>query len=103
MHLLAGLLTIARINDVVAVRMMARLMLLAGEKSVTGNFTLDARTTWLGWDDAAVMGFAVLMMFRDVVRQIFQTNQTVNHVLPRDCYRRGPDYCFRNGLLRSRH
>ncbi|MDD5324510.1 MAG: hypothetical protein PHR71_04230 [Polaromonas sp.] len=101
--LLPGLLTSAVINGVMAAPIMARLMLLAGEKSVTGNFTLDARTTQLGWDDAAVVGFVVLMMFRDVVCQIFQANQTVNHVLPRDCYGRGPDYRFRNGLLQSRH
>lgn len=72
--LLAGLLTTAVINGVVAVAIMAGLMLLTGEKSVMANFTSGLKTTWLGWDDAAVIGFAVLMMLRDVVRQIFQTN-----------------------------
>ncbi len=72
--LLAGLLTTAVINGVVAVPVIAGLMLLAGGKSVTGNFTSSLKTTWLGWDYAAVIGFAVLMMLRDVVRQIFQTN-----------------------------
>lgn len=79
--LLAGLLATAVINGVVTAPIMAGLMLLAGEKSAMGNFTSDFWTTRLGRDDAAVMGFAVLVMFRDEVRQISKTNWTVNRVL----------------------
>ena len=61
----------AVINGVVAVPIMAGMMLLAGKKSVMGDFTSGLKTTWFGWGGVAVMGFAILMMFWDVVRQIF--------------------------------
>lgn len=44
--LLAGLLTTAVINGVMAAPIMAGLMLLAGEKSVMANFTSGLKTTW---------------------------------------------------------
>ncbi|MEO7160637.1 MAG: divalent metal cation transporter [Polaromonas sp.] len=59
----------AVINGVVAVPIMAGLMLLASKKSVMGSFTSGFKTTWFGWGGAAVMGFAVLMMFWDLGRQ----------------------------------
>lgn len=39
----------AVINGVVAVPIMVGLMLLAGKKSVMGNFTSGLKTTWFGW------------------------------------------------------
>lgn len=57
----------AVINGVVAVPIMVGLMLLAGKKSVMGSFTSGPKTTWFGWGGVAVMGFAVLMMFWDLV------------------------------------
>ena len=60
----------AVINGVVAVPIMVGLMLLAGKQSVMGNFTSGFKTRWFGWGGVAVMGFAVLMMFWDVVRQM---------------------------------
>ena len=60
----------AVINGVVAVPIMAGLMLLASKKSVMGHFTSGLKTTWFGWSGAAVMGFAVLMMFWDLVRPL---------------------------------
>jgi Mn2+/Fe2+ NRAMP family transporter len=62
----------AVINGVVAVPIMVGLMLLAGKKSVMGNFTSGFKTRWFGWGGVAVMGFAVLMMFWDVVRQLWR-------------------------------
>ncbi len=59
----------AVINGVVAVPIMAGLMLLAGKKSVMGHFTSGFKTTWFGWGGVVVMGFAVLMMFQDLLRQ----------------------------------
>ncbi len=61
----------AVINGVVAVPIMAGMMLLAGKKAVMGNFTSGFKTRWFGWGGVAVMGFAVLMMFQDLVRPIF--------------------------------
>lgn len=61
----------AVINGVVAVPIMVGLMLLAGKKSVMGNFTSGIKTAWFGWGGVAVMGFAVLMMFQDLIRQLF--------------------------------
>jgi len=61
----------AVINGVVAVPIMVGMMLLASKKSVMGNFTSGLKTTWFGWGGAAVMGFAVLMMFWDLLRQLF--------------------------------
>jgi NRAMP (natural resistance-associated macrophage protein)-like metal ion transporter len=61
----------AVINGVVAVPIMVGLMLLAGKKSVMGSFTSGFKTTWFGWGGVAVMGFAVLMMLQDLVRQLF--------------------------------
>ncbi|MBC7607995.1 MAG: divalent metal cation transporter [Polaromonas sp.] len=60
----------AVIIGVVAVPIMAGMMLLASKKEVMGNFTSGLKTRWFGWGGVAVMGFAVLMMFWDVVRQI---------------------------------
>jgi len=57
----------AVINGVVAVPIMVGLMLLASKKSVMGSFTSGLKTTWFGWGGVAVMGFAVLMMFWDLV------------------------------------
>jgi len=62
----------AVINGVVAVPIMVGLMLLAGKKAVMGNFTSGFKTRWFGWGGVAVMGFAVLMMFWDVVRQLWR-------------------------------
>lgn len=59
----------AVINGVVAVPIMVGLMLLAGKKEVMGNFTSGTKTRWFGWGGVGVMGFAVLMMFRDVIGQ----------------------------------
>lgn len=59
----------AVINGVAAAPIMAGLMLLAGKKSVMGNFTSGLKTTWFGWGGVLVMGFAVLMMFHDLLRQ----------------------------------
>ena len=61
----------AVINGVVAVPIMAGMMLLASKKEVMGKFTSGLKTTWFGWGGVAVMGFAVLMMLWDVMRQIF--------------------------------
>ncbi|MEO6320055.1 MAG: divalent metal cation transporter [Polaromonas sp.] len=58
----------AVINGVVAVPIMVGLMLLASKKSVMGNFTSGFKTTWFGWGGVVVMGFAVLMMFWDLLR-----------------------------------
>ena len=44
-------------------------MLLASKKSVMGNLTSGFKTTWFGWGGVVVMGFAVLMMFWDLLRQ----------------------------------
>ena len=60
----------AVINGVVAVPIMVGLMLLASKKSVMGSFTSGLKTTWFGWSGAVVMGFAVGMMFWDLVRQL---------------------------------
>lgn len=57
----------AVINGVVAVPIMVGLMLLAGKKSVMGRFTSGFKTSWFGWGGVAVMGFAVLMMFWDLI------------------------------------
>lgn len=56
----------AVINGVVAVSIMAGLMLLAGRKSVVGNFTSGLKTAWFGWGGVVVMGFAVVMMQVDL-------------------------------------
>lgn len=61
----------AVINGVVAVPIMAGLMLLAGRKSVMGNFTSGLKTTWFGWGGVVVMGFAVAMMLLDLIRPLF--------------------------------
>ena len=61
----------AVINGVVAVPIMAGMMLLASKKEVMGNFTSGFKTRWFGWGGVAVMGFAVLMMLWDLVRQAF--------------------------------
>ena len=61
----------AVINGVVAVPIMVALMLLAGKKEVMGNFTSGPKTRWFGWGGVGVMGFAVLMMLWDGVRQAF--------------------------------
>ena len=61
----------AVINGVVAVPIMVGLMLLAGKKSVMGNFTSGFKTRWFGWGGVAVMAFAILMMFWDLLRQLF--------------------------------
>jgi NRAMP (natural resistance-associated macrophage protein)-like metal ion transporter len=61
----------AVINGVVAAPIMVGLMLLASKKSVMGSFTSGFKTTWFGWGGAAVMGFAVLMMLQDLVRQFW--------------------------------
>ena len=61
----------AVINGVVAVPIMAGLMLLASKKEVMGAFTSGPKTRWFGWGGVGVMGFAVLMMLWDLVRQSF--------------------------------
>ena len=61
----------AVINGVVAVPIMAGLMLLASKKEVMGAFTSGLKTRWFGWGGVGVMGFAVLMMLWDLVRQSF--------------------------------
>ena len=61
----------AVINGVVAVPIMAGLMMLASKKEVMGTFTSGPKTRWFGWGGVGVMGFAVLMMFRDVLGQFF--------------------------------
>ena len=60
----------AVINGVVAVPIMAGMMLLASKQEVMGKFTSGIKTRWCGWGGVAVMGFAVLMMFWDVVSQM---------------------------------
>ena len=60
----------AVINGVVAVPIMIGLMLLAGKKEVMGNFTSGVKTRWFGWGGVSVMGFAVFMMLRDVLRAV---------------------------------
>ena len=60
----------AVINGVVAVPIMAGMMLLASKQEVMGKFTSGIKTRWFGWGGVVVMGFAVLMMFWDVVRQM---------------------------------
>lgn len=50
---------------------MIGLMLLAGKKEVMGTFTSSPKTRWFGWSGIGVMGFAVLMMLWDVLRQAF--------------------------------
>ena len=57
----------AVINGVVAVPIMAAMMLLVAREKVMGAFVASRRTRWLGWAGTALMGFAVLMMLRDVV------------------------------------
>ena len=61
----------AVINGVVAVPIMAGLMLLVSKKEVMGAFTSGVKTRWFGWGGVGVMGFAVLMMLWDLVRQSF--------------------------------
>lgn len=61
----------AVINGVVAVPIMAGMMLLAGNKAVMGPFTSGFKTTWFGWGGVVVMGFAVLMMFWDLLGLTF--------------------------------
>ncbi len=61
----------AVINGVVAVPIMVGLMLLASKKEVMGVFTSGPKTRWFGWGGVGVMGFAVLMMLWDLVRQSF--------------------------------
>ena len=61
----------AVINGVVAVPIMVGLMLLASKKEVMGAFTSGPKTRWFGWGGVGVMGFAVLMMLWDLVRQSF--------------------------------
>ncbi len=61
----------AVINGVVAVPIMAGMMLLASKKEVMGAFTSGFKTTWFGWGGVVVMGFAVLMMFWDMLRLLF--------------------------------
>ncbi len=61
----------AVINGVVAVPIMVGLMLLASKKEVMGAFTSGPKTRWFGWGGVGVMGFAVLMMLWDLVRQWF--------------------------------
>lgn len=56
----------AVINGVVAVPIMIGLMLLASKEAVMGKFTSGPKTRWFGWGGVAVMGFAVLMMLRDL-------------------------------------
>ena len=36
-----------------------------------GKFTSGRKTRWFGWGGVAVMGFAVLMMLQDLLRNIF--------------------------------
>ena len=64
-----GLYWSAVINGVVAVPIMAGLMLLSSKQEVMGTFTSGIKTRWFGWGGVGVMGFAVLMMLADVVRQ----------------------------------
>lgn len=61
----------AVINGVVAVPIMAGMMMLASRREVMGSFTSGRKTTLFGWGGVGVMGVAVLMMFKDVFRQIF--------------------------------
>ena len=61
----------AVINGVVAVPIMVGMMLLASKQEVMGKFTSGTKTRWFGWGGVAVMGFAVLMMLRDVAAQLF--------------------------------
>lgn len=60
----------AVINGMVAVPIMVGLMLLASKQEVMGKFTSGTKTRWFGWGGVTVMGFAVLMMLWDVVRQM---------------------------------
>ena len=57
----------AVINGVVAVPIMAAMMLLVAREKVMGAVVASRRTRWLGWAGTALMGFAVLMMLRDLV------------------------------------
>jgi len=57
----------AVINGVVAVPIMAAMMMLVAREQVMGAFVASRRTRWLGWAGTALMGFAVLMMLRDLV------------------------------------
>jgi NRAMP (natural resistance-associated macrophage protein)-like metal ion transporter len=56
----------AVINGVVAVPIMAAMMMLVARERVMGAFVSSRRTRWLGWGGTALMGFAVLMMLRDM-------------------------------------
>ena len=56
----------AVINGVVAVPIMAAMMMLVAREKVMGAFVASRRTRWLGWAGTALMGFAVLMMLRDL-------------------------------------
>jgi Mn2+/Fe2+ NRAMP family transporter len=42
-------------------------MMLVAREKVMGAFVASRRTRWLGWAGTALMGFAVLMMLRDLV------------------------------------
>jgi NRAMP (natural resistance-associated macrophage protein)-like metal ion transporter len=57
----------AVINGVVAVPIMAAMMMLVAREKVMGAFVASRRTRWLGWAGTALMGFAVLMMLRDLI------------------------------------
>ena len=52
----------AAINAVVAVRIMAAMMLLAGNPAVMGPLTVRRKTCLFGWGAGALMLGAVLMM-----------------------------------------
>ncbi|MGJ7546040.1 Nramp family divalent metal transporter [Variovorax sp. LT1R16] len=56
----------AVVNGVVAVPIMAAMMMLVAQERVMGVFVSSRRTRWLGWGGTALMGFAVLMMARDL-------------------------------------
>ena len=60
----------AVINGVVAVPIMVGMMLLASKEAVMGKFTSGRKTRWFGWGGVAVMGFAVLMMLQDLLRNM---------------------------------
>ena len=59
-------------NGVVAAPMMIGMMLQAGKTEVMGSFTSGVKTRWFGWCGVAVMGFAVLMMLWDFLRQVVE-------------------------------
>ena len=58
----------AIVNGVVALPIMIAMMLLAAKPSVMGPLPVRRKTRFFGWGAVLVMGFAVGMMLRDLLR-----------------------------------